>query len=308
MGQGQGSIAGENVGPPPPGQPAAPAAPARKQPQAPSPAASSGAAPARPPPSSGSQPRQSGVRPPPNAVVTGRTAEGITTIIRWTGPPAEHVQVVGSFSGWDVKHEMVRTESVWACSVTLPPGSHHYAFLVDGVRKVDANQTVTQQSGPQGSDANTIAVQSRSILREDSGEDAPDRAQAERGAAAVPSVYDRTRHRFEETRKAPPMLPPHLRYTPLNAAPQLGSRMQEATATQQSLPQPLHVTINHTYFQAREGYNVIGLTHRQGKKWSTMVYYRAQAPDPSAAQIGSAMSGVSAPGEDELDGIVHMDP
>eukprot|EP01062_Namystynia_karyoxenos_P060201 TRINITY_DN51720_c0_g1_i1.p2 TRINITY_DN51720_c0_g1~~TRINITY_DN51720_c0_g1_i1.p2 ORF type:complete len:309 (+),score=89.68 TRINITY_DN51720_c0_g1_i1:86-928(+) len=228
--------------------------------------------------------------PPVNAVATagdvrmGDADGAIPTIIRWPHP-GEVVQLRIDGQGEPVP--MKRAESFWACVVNLRPGQHQFHFVVDGQNIIDKYQPITQQG-----DRNVISVQSRSVLREDSGEDAPDRAQPERGAAQpAQSDYCTTRHKFEESRKFPPLFPPHLRFTPLNQAPQFNRPPQEALAAQQSLPQPYHVTINHAYFQAREGYNVVGTTHRHQDKFTTVVYYRAQQRQPEPSFPESADDG-----------------
>eukprot|EP00756_Hemistasia_phaeocysticola_P043901 Hpha_TRINITY_DN17482_c0_g1::TRINITY_DN17482_c0_g1_i1::g.85743::m.85743/K07199/PRKAB; 5'-AMP-activated protein kinase, regulatory beta subunit len=214
------------------------------------------------------------VAPKPRAPAPNAAAQGsIATIIRYAGDD-EHkpsrVQVCGSFTGWEQKIDLHRSSSGWATSVTLPPGKHHFFFLLDGTPQVDKRQQVVR-AGPQGV-ANTLSVASKSILREDSMEDTHD------GGGGT---YARERKKFDETRKFPPLFPPHLRFTPLNAPISQG-RVQEAVVATQSLPQPYLPTINHLYFQAREGYSVVGTTHRHEQKYSTVVYYKARSAASSA--------------------------
>ncbi|KAL0479907.1 AMPK-b [Acrasis kona] len=80
-------------------------------------------------------------------------------------------------------------------------------------------------------------------------------------------VYGYLEQHFAENKKSPPTLPPHLRYTPLNA-----SKMYPHDPC--LLPVPLHVTVNHTYFSERETMNVIGITQRYKDKFSTAVLYK----------------------------------
>jgi hypothetical protein len=51
---------------------------------------------------------------------------------------ARHVAVVGDFNRWGASEiQLVMNEAgVWTATVALPPGSHEYAFVVDGGRWV----------------------------------------------------------------------------------------------------------------------------------------------------------------------------
>lgn len=94
---------------------------------------------------------------------------------------------------------------------------------------------------------------------------------------------------FQETRKFPPLLPLHLRYTPLNTPPTPFRCSSDGTmlvldpdnsATRpapEQLPCPLSVTIQHVYFQRREDHVVLGMTTRYRNKCATIVYYTTAA-------------------------------
>lgn len=50
-------------------------------------------------------------------------------------PSAQRVAVVGDFNDWQAEATPLRRAGdggVWTVEVTLPPGHHHYAFIVDG--------------------------------------------------------------------------------------------------------------------------------------------------------------------------------
>lgn len=52
-------------------------------------------------------------------------------------PGARHVAVAGDFSGWQPVHQMTQSGAgVWTVVVSLDPGVHAYAFVVDGERWV----------------------------------------------------------------------------------------------------------------------------------------------------------------------------
>lgn len=52
----------------------------------------------------------------------------------FTAPTAVSVQLVGDFTQWQDKPINLKKgpNGVWRTSVELPPGTHHYRFLVDG--------------------------------------------------------------------------------------------------------------------------------------------------------------------------------
>ncbi len=53
---------------------------------------------------------------------------------RFTAPDAMSVLLVGDFTHWQSKPIPMRKApgGVWSATVTLPPGTHKYRFIVDG--------------------------------------------------------------------------------------------------------------------------------------------------------------------------------
>ena len=49
-------------------------------------------------------------------------------------PKAHSVMLVGDFTRWEEEPISLRRQKdgSWKAAVTLPPGNHHYRFLVDG--------------------------------------------------------------------------------------------------------------------------------------------------------------------------------
>lgn len=91
---------------------------------------------------------------------------------------------------------------------------------------------------------------------------------------------------FKETRKFPPIIPPHLLYTPLNTPPTpfrvlpdgrtivpRGEDDGELSRSPEHLPLPLSVTINRIYFRRRDNHTAMGITHRYQSKSFTINYY-----------------------------------
>lgn len=61
-----------------------------------------------------------------------------------TAPGAMSVMLVGDFTQWQEKPISMAKETgdVWTVRVNLPPGTHHYRFLVDGEWRDDPECTV----------------------------------------------------------------------------------------------------------------------------------------------------------------------
>jgi 1,4-alpha-glucan branching enzyme len=53
---------------------------------------------------------------------------------RFTAPEADKVLLAGDFTGWQQRAIPMKEESggIWTATVKLPPGEHHYLFIVDG--------------------------------------------------------------------------------------------------------------------------------------------------------------------------------
>ena len=66
-----------------------------------------------------------------------------------TCPGASSVQLVGDFTHWQEKPIALKQgrAGVWSASVGLPPGTHHYRFLVDGEWRDDPECTVRVANG-----------------------------------------------------------------------------------------------------------------------------------------------------------------
>lgn len=56
-----------------------------------------------------------------------------TQTFSFTAPTAISVQLVGSFTQWQEHPIQMQkgANGVWTATVELPPGTHHYRFLVD---------------------------------------------------------------------------------------------------------------------------------------------------------------------------------
>jgi 1,4-alpha-glucan branching enzyme len=71
----------------------------------------------------------------------------------FSAPGALSVQLVGDFTQWQERPINLRKgmDGVWRTTVELPPGTHHYRFLVDGQWQDDP-QCVLRTPNPFGSE------------------------------------------------------------------------------------------------------------------------------------------------------------
>lgn len=62
----------------------------------------------------------------------------------YRAPEATSVQLVGDFTHWQSRPIQMhkRSDGIWRAEVALPPGKHHYRFLVDGVWCDDPECTI----------------------------------------------------------------------------------------------------------------------------------------------------------------------
>ena len=182
---------------------------------------------------------------------------------------------------------MSRSDDNYFAIIDLPSGDNVFRFAtMDTNTFVDDSQP-TALAGEGGMVVNIVNV-SEVLLQTKDDDDAIDDA----------TGWGQERTVFEETRKYPPMLPPHLRYTPLNAPPTQvrvssdGSMVPLASDNAshldaEHLPLPLSVTINHIYFQRREDHTITGITTRYRDKYTTVAYYRGAANTSAAQPCGS---------------------
>ena len=63
---------------------------------------------------------------------------------RFSAPAAMSVLLVGDFTHWQQKGIPMRKakDGSWTASVALPPGTHHYRFIVDNEWRDDPECTV----------------------------------------------------------------------------------------------------------------------------------------------------------------------
>jgi hypothetical protein len=77
--------------------------------------------------------------PPRIRLVSPRRESDGAVTFTYTGAPRHRVALVGDFNNWDPVMDIMQESSAGVYTITLrmPPGSHWYVFLTDGLRIVD---------------------------------------------------------------------------------------------------------------------------------------------------------------------------
>ena len=89
--------------------------------------------------------RQHATRTDVAAVASGRVAippDAAPVRFTFDAPGARRVALVGDFDAWSPSGRPMRRSAdgrTWELSVALPPGRHAFAYLVDGILRVDPN-------------------------------------------------------------------------------------------------------------------------------------------------------------------------
>lgn len=82
-----------------------------------------------------------------------------TQTFSFRAPDASSVQLVGDFTHWQERPITLEREpdGIWRKTVPLPPGTHHYRFLVDGEWRDDPECTM-RSPNPYGGENMTRQV------------------------------------------------------------------------------------------------------------------------------------------------------
>lgn len=77
--------------------------------------------------------------------------ETATTRFVFLAPAAHHVAITGDWVHWDptgIPLNSPRGDGVWTAAVAIPPGLHHYVFVIDGTEwRPDPNATSQVDDG-----------------------------------------------------------------------------------------------------------------------------------------------------------------
>ncbi|KAL8461679.1 hypothetical protein ACS0TY_032967 [Phlomoides rotata] len=187
--------------------------------------------------------------------------QGIPTMITWSYGGKE-VAVEGSWDGWKSRKPLQRSGKDFTILKILPSGVYQYRFLVDGQWRHSPDHPCDQDDS--GNAYNILDLQD--YVPEDidsiSGFEPPQ---------SPDSSYNNTQLVQEDFAKEPPMVPPHLNLTLLNAP-----------SPQMEIPppysRPQHVVLNHLYMhrdKSRQAVVALGSTNRFLSKYVTVVLYKS---------------------------------
>lgn len=188
--------------------------------------------------------------------------QGIPTMITW-GHGGREVFVEGSWDNWMTKKPLERSGKDFTVMMVLPSGFYQYRFIVDGERRYAPD--VPWMNDDMGNIHNILDLQD--FVPEDLG-----------GVAGFEmpqspeSSYSNSPLGSEDYRKEPPLLPPQLHVTVLNAP--------AAMDCPSSLTRPPHVVLNHLYIQKGKSSQpvvALGKTHRFLSKHVTVILYKSIA-------------------------------
>eukprot|EP00004_Rigifila_ramosa_P018508 TRINITY_DN4611_c0_g1_i1.p1 TRINITY_DN4611_c0_g1~~TRINITY_DN4611_c0_g1_i1.p1 ORF type:complete len:224 (+),score=37.70 TRINITY_DN4611_c0_g1_i1:61-672(+) len=185
----------------------------------------------------------------------------VPTVFTWSHG-GRQVYVTGTFNGWKEKIPLTRSGQDFATIINLPPGLHHYKFVVDDDWSHAPEQNTVADSN--GNTTNVIEV--RPFEQSD---DLATARELPLSSHSPPGSYARNPGPLDLEDLDPPSLPPHLFRSLLDSAP-------AAVADPTVLPVPQHVMLNHAYSLSRgpdSQVMVLGLTHRYKKRFVTTVFY-----------------------------------
>merc|ERR1712216_2419 len=137
----------------------------------------------------------------------------------------------------------------------LAPGSYEYKFIVDNQWRYDGNQPVVK--GRNGNINNIIQVQppqSKEV------------ADAESPVVEEAAQYGTTIETNDDLAKDPPLLPPQLQISLMNAPMD--------AIDPGVMPVPQHVVLNHLHCSMRDGILAMASAHRYQKKYVTTVMFK----------------------------------
>ncbi|KAI9027969.1 immunoglobulin E-set [Hyaloraphidium curvatum] len=199
----------------------------------------------------------------------------IPVIVAWGGG-GKAVYVTGSFNGWKQKVRLNRSEEDFTTILDLPPGTHHFKFVVDDEWR--CSDELPCQPDDDGNLVNVLEVYDERGRNmgdglDDVGDQSPTSSfeepsplastPVEQYSTAIPSYYLPAPGSTAPPpiSDPPPPLPPQLEKVILNAPP--SAKDVEVDV----LPPPNHVTLNHLYAcSIKDGVMAVAGTTRYRRK------------------------------------------
>ncbi|KAL3850961.1 hypothetical protein ACJIZ3_012843 [Penstemon smallii] len=187
--------------------------------------------------------------------------QGIPTMITWSYG-GKDVAIEGSWDDWKSRKPLQRSGKDFSIMKVLPSGVYQYRFIVDGQWRYSPDLPWEQDET--GNAYNVLDLQD--YVPEDidsiSGFEPPQ---------SPDSSYNNSQLGQDDFAKEPPIVPPHLNLTLLNAP-----------SNQMEIPppysRPQHVVLNHLYMHRdrnRPSVVALGSTNRFLSKYVTVVLYKS---------------------------------
>lgn len=200
----------------------------------------------------------------------------IPVVFKYMIKTAREVYLIGTFTSWKDKIQMIKSDGDFITIVDLPEGEHQYKFVVDGKWEHDPNQptvddnfngknniVTVKKSDFEVMDALAMDIQNQApksitnniddLSRSPPGEYSDDYPNS--GVNVLPM-------------DKPPYLPPQLLNIVLNKDTSV--RCEPAL-----LPEPNHVMLKHLYaLSIRDGVMVLSSTFRYKQKFITTCFYK----------------------------------
>lgn len=200
----------------------------------------------------------------------------IPVVFKYLVKTAKEVFLIGTFTNWEDKVPMVKSDGDYVTIVELPEGEHQYKFVVDGKWEHDPNQTVVDDNF--NGKNNIVTVKKSDFEVMDALEMDSIKTEAERNGSNTEDLSQSPPGEYTTefpirgvntlSVDKPPYLPPQLLNIVLNK--------DTATKCEPSLlPEPNHVMLKHLYaLSIRDGVMVLSSTFRFKKKFVTTCFYK----------------------------------
>lgn len=186
------------------------------------------------------------------------------------------VQLVGSFTNWKNKIQMIKSDGDYVAIVDLPEGEHQYKFVVDGKWEYDPTQpgiddtfngknnlVVVKKSDFEVMEALAFDSISQQQSSKSNNNDNLSKSPSGDYTDEIPS-----RNISSSYTDKPPYLPPQLLNIVLN-------KDTPASCEPALLPEPHHVMLKHLYaLSIRDGVMVLSSTFRHKQKFITTCFYK----------------------------------
>lgn len=200
----------------------------------------------------------------------------IPVVFKYLIKTAREVHLIGTFTNWQDKVPMVKSDGDYVTIVDLPEGEHQYKFVVDGRWEHDPNQACVNDNF--NGKNNIVTVKKSDFEVMDALEMDSIKTEAERALSNADDLSQSPTGDYTDEFPIrgvntlgidkPPYLPPQLLNIVLN-------KDTSVKCEPSLLPEPNHVMLKHLYaLSIRDGVMVLSSTYRFKKKFVTTCFYK----------------------------------